>query len=500
MVVRLSPSFHMTHLVEFELKFPILSMFSGLASSPSGSTFAGACPCRQCDAHRSVAAVRLTVGVYMCVCADDPVTDLFTLQTLAVQQYTLDPRSWFPYDRVASATTSALSSLLGSSTEVEPTPRPASSPVGAGRARGSVGGGAVLTPMTFSLGGDSVPLPPAPSPPRDALRPAAMLTRRSTEDLDAAATRDADARTSPAVNDLAVLSPLPPPPPPPQPLPPLLQQQQPSGGAVLTPHTLFAAQLGGAADSVVTGGGGVAMSHAPPLNPIEQLMTKGALLASSTGGHQAAGHPRVAVTSVADLEAAALAGAAPVAVAAAASAAASGGGGAAAAPPLPPPSTAASGGSGGAAAAASTASAGGGGGGGGKGGGKGGGGGGGRGGGAGAGAGAGTGASAAAATPPAVAPAAVALGPLATASVADIVEALSKPLENRLRSAVNNGVVPKLTNAMRESVTEAFRVAFLETLVPATEKGLQEMFVQAGRTFENGVGRILEQVRATLTL
>jgi hypothetical protein len=53
---------------------------------------------------------------------------------------------------------------------------------------------------------------------------------------------------------------------------------------------------------------------------------------------------------------------------------------------------------------------------------------------------------------------------------------------------------------MRESVTEAFRVAFLETLVPATEKGLQEMFVQAGRTFENGVGRILEQVRATLTL
>ena len=58
--------------------------------------------------------------------------------------------------------------------------------------------------------------------------------------------------------------------------------------------------------------------------------------------------------------------------------------------------------------------------------------------------------------------------------------------------------MPRLVNFMRDAVTESFRVSFVESVVPATERTLQAMFSQVGAKFDDGVASILEQVRVSV--
>ena len=75
-----------------------------------------------------------------------------------------------------------------------------------------------------------------------------------------------------------------------------------------------------------------------------------------------------------------------------------------------------------------------------------------------------------------------------------MVAALGKPLETRIRNVILDGMLPRVVNFMRDAVTESFRTAFAETLVPASEKALGAVLSQVGTTFDRGVASILEQV------
>jgi hypothetical protein len=77
--------------------------------------------------------------------------------------------------------------------------------------------------------------------------------------------------------------------------------------------------------------------------------------------------------------------------------------------------------------------------------------------------------------------------------VDDISDRLMPAIEQRLESLVVESVVPKLTHALKDSLHHAFKSAFLDNVVPATERSLQSLFHQVGEKFEVGVGKLVAQ-------